>query len=71
MVTVQEYFGTNVFNDREMKARLSAKVYNSLKKTIEEGHELDINLANAVADAMKDWATEKGAQHITPTGSSR
>lgn len=65
MVTVQEYFGTNVFNDREMKARLSAKVYNSLKKTIEEGHELDINLANAVADAMKDWATEKGATHYT------
>ena len=65
MVTVQEYFGTNVFNDREMKARLSSKVYNSLKKTIEEGHELDINLANAVADAMKDWATEKGATHYT------
>ena len=65
MVTVQDYFGTNVFNDREMKARLSAKVYNSLKQTIEEGHELDINLANAVAGAMKEWATEKGATHYT------
>ena len=59
MVTVKEEFGKNVFDDREMKARLSGEVYNSLKKTIEEGEQLDISLANAVAAAMRDWAVEK------------
>ena len=48
-----------------MKARLSEKVYNSIRKTIEEGKQLDISLANAVAVAMKDWAIEKGATHYT------
>jgi glutamine synthetase len=65
MKTVTDYFGVNVFDDRVMKARLSAKVYNSLKKTIDEGAQLDIGVANAVADAMKDWALEKGATHFT------
>ena len=65
MVTVPEMFGSNVFDDRQMKARLSEKVYNSIRKTIEEGKQLDISLANAVALAMKDWAVEKGATHFT------
>ena len=58
-------FGTNVFDDRQMKARLSADVYKSLQKTIKEGEQLDIKLANAVALAMKEWAVEKGATHFT------
>ena len=65
MVTVPEMFGSNVFDDRQMKARLPEKVYNSIRKTIEEGKQLDISLANAVAVAMKDWAVEKGATHYT------
>ncbi len=65
MKTVSEYFGENVFDDRVMKATLSAKVYNSLRQTIDEGKELDIGVANAVAEAMKNWATDKGATHFT------
>lgn len=65
METVPEMFGANVFDDRQMKARLSEKVYNSLRRTIDEGKQLDISLANAVALAMKDWAVEKGATHYT------
>ena len=65
MLTVPEFFGENVFDDRQMKARLSEKVYNSIRKTIDEGKLLDISLANAVALAMKDWAIEKGATHYT------
>ena len=53
MKTVSDYFGSLVFDDRVMKATLSAKVYASLKKTIDESAELDIGVANAVADAMK------------------
>ena len=60
METVTDYFGSLVFDDRVMKATLSAKVYTSLKKTIDEGTELDIGVANAVATAMKDWAISKG-----------
>ena len=56
MKTVTDYFGDLVFDDRVMKATLSAKVYSSLRKTIDEGCELDISVANAVATAMKDWA---------------
>lgn len=55
METVKDYFGSLVFDDRVMKATLSAKVYASLKKTIDEGTELDIGVANAVAAAIKDW----------------
>lgn len=65
METVPEYFGSMVFDDRVMKANLSADVYNSLKKTIDEGAKLDISVANAVATAMKDWAVAKGATHYT------
>ncbi|MDO5585813.1 MAG: glutamine synthetase III [Clostridia bacterium] len=65
MLTVPEFFGENVFDDRQMKARLSEKFYNSIRKTIDEGKQLDISLANAVALAMKDWAIEKGATHYT------
>ncbi|MCR5654265.1 MAG: glutamine synthetase III [Lachnospiraceae bacterium] len=63
--SVPEYFGTNVFDDRTMRARLSAKVYASLKKTIDEGTKLDSNVAESVATAMKEWALEKGATHYT------
>lgn len=65
MEPLTEYFGCLVFDDREMKARLSPEIYNSLKKTIDEGARLDISVANAVATAMKDWAVEKGATHYT------
>lgn len=65
MKTVSDYFGSMVFDDRVMKARLSSKVYNSLRKTIDEGVKLDSEVANAVASAMKDWAVEKGATHFT------
>ncbi|MBP3481323.1 MAG: glutamine synthetase III [Clostridia bacterium] len=65
METVKDYFGSLVFDDRVMKATLSAKVYASLKKTIDEGTELDIGVANAVAAAIKDWAVAKGATHYT------
>lgn len=65
MSTVTDFFGSKVFDDRVMKAILSAKVYNSLKKTIDQGEKLDISVANAVADAMKDWAVKNGATHYT------
>ena len=65
MTAVPEYFGSLVFDDRQMKARLSNDVYNSLKKTIDEGSKLDPSVANAVAQAMKDWAVSLGATHFT------
>lgn len=65
MGTVSEYFGSLVFDDRVMKANLSAQVYESLKKTFTEGAKLDIGVANAVAIAMKDWAVAHGATHYT------
>lgn len=65
MKTVSDYFGSLVFDDRIMKATLSEDIYKSLKKTIDEGTQLDINVANAVAEAMKDWALSKGATHFT------
>lgn len=65
MSTVTDFFGSKVFDDRVMKATLTAKVYNSLKKTIDEGEDLDISVANAVAAAMKDWAVQNGATHYT------
>ena len=65
MQTVSDYFGSMVFDDRIMKARLSESIYRSLKKTIEEGTRLDISVANAVAEAMKEWAIELGATHYT------
>ena len=65
MSTVPDYFGSLVFDDRVMKARLPYEVYTSLKKTIDEGGSLNNEVANAVADAMKDWAVEHGATHFT------
>ncbi len=65
MSTVPEMFGSMVFDDRDMRSSLPADVYASLRETIDEGKELDISVANAVADAMKDWAVERGATHFT------
>ena len=65
MRTVSDYFGCMVFDDRMMRAKLSAEVYASLRKTMDEGMDLDIGVANAVAEAMKNWAVEKGATHYT------
>ena len=65
MQTVSDYFGCLVFHDRVMKAKLPCAVYNSLRKTIDEGERLNSDLANAVADAMKDWAVSHGATHFT------
>lgn len=65
MKTVPEFFGCKVFDDRVMRANLSDDVYASLKRTIDEGVQLDITVANAVATAMKDWAVANGATHYT------
>ncbi|MBQ5359448.1 MAG: glutamine synthetase III, partial [Lachnospiraceae bacterium] len=65
MKTVSDYFGSMVFDDRVMRSVLSADVYNSLRRTIDEGSRLDSSVADAVAQAMKDWAVEKGATHFT------
>ena len=62
---VTKYFGCMVFDDRVMKARLSAKVYQSLRKTIDEGVKLDSSVADVVAEEMKEWAVSKGATHYT------
>ena len=64
-LAVSDYFGSMVFDDRVMRAKLSADVYESLRKTIDEGSVLDIGVANAVAQAMKDWAVDHGATHFT------
>ncbi len=63
--SVPEYFGSLVFDDRQMRSRLSAKVYTSLRKTIDQGKKIDPKVAEAVAQAMKEWALEKGATHYT------
>ena len=65
MTTVPEMFGCMVFNDTTMKARLPKETYKAMKKTIQDGKRLDIAVANVVANAMKDWAIEKGATHFT------
>jgi len=65
MMNVPELFGSMVFDDRMMKARLSANVYNSLQQTINQGKKLESGVANAVADAMKEWAISLGATHFT------
>ena len=64
-IKVAEIFGENVFNDTVMQERLPKKVYKNLKKTIEEGKELDIETADVIAHEMKEWAIEKGATHYT------
>lgn len=65
MANVPEYFGSDVFNESVMKERLPKATYNALKKTIDNGDPLDIEVANIVANAMKDWAVEKGCTHYT------
>ena len=65
MSNVQELFGSMVFNDAVMREKLPKDTYKSLRRTIDEGEELDISVANVVANAMKDWAIEKGATHFT------
>jgi len=64
-LNVTEIFGENVFNDSVMQERLPKKVYKELKKTIEEGKELDSAIADVVAHEMKEWAIEKGATHYS------
>ena len=65
METVADYFGSMVFNDDVMKERLPKDVYKALRRTVDEGKDLDINVANSVANAMKNWALEKGCTHYT------
>ena len=65
MHTVSDYFGSLVFDDRVMRAKLPSDVYASLKRTIDEGASLDAHVADAVATAMRDWAVEHGATHFT------
>lgn len=65
MSNIPELFGEDVFNLKVMKERLPKETFKALKKTIEDGTPLDTNVANIVANAMKDWAIEKGATHFT------
>ncbi len=65
MNNIPELFGSMVFNDEVMRDRLPKDIYKSLKKTIELGKQLDLDVANIVATAMKDWAVEKGVTHFT------
>ncbi len=65
MKSIPELFGSMVFNEDVMKARLPKETYRSLKRTIASGKPLDLEIANIVANAMKDWAVEKGATHYT------
>ena len=62
---IPEIFGCMVFNDEVMQKRLPEDVFKSLKKSVEQGKEIDPSIADAVAGAMKDWAIEKGATHYT------
>lgn len=65
MKNVPEIFGSQVFNDAVMKERLPKDIYKALKKTMAQGTHLELDVANVVANAMKDWAVEKGATHFT------
>ena len=65
MKTVPEFFGAYVFDDSTMRARLPKETYKAMLRTIKDGRSLDINVANVVANAMKDWAVELGATHYT------
>jgi glutamine synthetase len=64
-MNIPEIFGENVFNESVMRTRLPKDVFKSLKRTIDNGEPLDSSVANVVANAMKDWAIEKGATHYT------
>ena len=65
MSSISEIFGSNVFNDSVMQQRLPKETYKALQRTIKDGRSLDPNVATVVANAMKDWAIEKGATHYT------
>ena len=65
MKIVTDYFGCDVFSASVMKDRLPEETFAELQRTLETGHRLDINVANVIANAMKDWAIEKGATHYT------
>ena len=65
MGRVSDYFGSMVFDDKVMRSMLPADVYHSMRKTINQGDPLNQDMANAVAQAMKDWAVSKGATHFT------
>ena len=65
MAHLEEIFGINVFNDSVMRQRLPKEIYKALHKTIDEGRRLDADVASVVANAMKDWALERGATHYT------
>ena len=65
MSKVSDVFGSMVFGDAVMQERLPKETYKALKKTMRDGRSLDLNVANVVANAMKDWAIEKGATHFT------
>ena len=65
VMNVAEIFGKNVFNETVMRERLPKSVFKKMKKTIEDGAELDPSIADVVAHAMKDWAIERGATHYT------
>ncbi|MDC7243016.1 MAG: glutamine synthetase III [Pleomorphochaeta sp.] len=65
MQKITDYYGSMVFGDDAMRDRLPKDVYKALKTTIREGKEIDLNIANSVAHAMKEWALEKGATHFT------
>ena len=65
MKDIASLFGSMVFNDAVMQARLPKDIYKALKKTVSRGTHLELDVANGVANAMKDWAIEKGATHFT------
>ena len=65
MSNLPEMFGSNVFNDRVMQEKLPKETYKALKRTIQQGMPLDLSVANVVANAMKDWAVERGCTHYT------
>ena len=65
---IPELYGSLVFNDKIMRTKLPKDMYKALKKTIENGTHLELDVANSVAVAMKEWAIENGATHYTPTG---
>lgn len=65
MKDIPNLFGSMVFNDKVMKQRLPKEIYSSLKRTIAEQKHLNLDVANVVANEMKEWAIEKGATHFT------
>ena len=65
MKNIPELFGSMVFNDETMRSRLPKDIYGALKKTMREGTHLELDVANAVANGMKEWAVERGATHFS------